>query len=167
MLADFEIKVRHSNESRWVTRDTDRLPQSSSSSSSSSSSQEQQQQQYTQQYEQHFLAEEEAILVELMADEEPVLELQSVLGSKDSLSPRQQARCVWARPCAHADHPEPTDVETFRISIRCPCMALGEPDTCTWNRAKRKHAATGASGLQHHVVAKAGEARSRRLACTL
>eukprot|EP00964_Phaeocystis_antarctica_P116420 scaffold80361_cov72-Phaeocystis_antarctica.AAC.1 len=67
---------------------------SSSSSSSSSSSQEQQQQQYTQQYEQHFLAEEEAILVELMADEEPVLELQSPLVShnEDLNSPKQRPR---------------------------------------------------------------------------
>ena len=85
--------------------------------------QQQQQQQYKQQYmqqyeeqqyEEHlnFNAEEEAILVDLM-DEESVLELQSILGSTDSFSPRQQALRV-ARQDMHMQI-RPNNIERFRI----------------------------------------------------
>ena len=54
----------------------------------------------------------EAILAGLMADEESVLELQSILGSSDSYSPRQQALSVARQ---HMQAGPRTDVETFRV----------------------------------------------------
>ena len=82
-----------------------------------------------QQYEEHlkFNAEEEAILVDLMADEESVLELQSILGSKDSLTPRQQALRV-ARQDMHIMQIRPNDIERFRI-LHTLSVALGASRT--------------------------------------
>ena len=73
-----------------------------------------------------FNAEEEAILVDLM-DEESVLELQSILGSTDSFSPRQQALRV-ARQDMHIMQIRPNDIERFRI-LHTLSVALGASRT--------------------------------------